>query len=134
MDKGGTLGGTFVNGSPASATLAGVTYQGSQLAALQGGRQNSNNFRVEGIWVPTNKIVADVRFTRGFQNQKLGSYGISSAPRIICQSVPAAFVAVAGCAQGLQSTGVNDKVTKDISIRSTFTGVLTYSFQWYGPA
>ena len=132
VDKGGLLGGTFVNGSPASATLAGVTYQGSQLAALQGGRQNSNNFRVEGIWVPTNKIVADVRFTRGFQNQKLASYGISSAPRIICQNVPAAFVAVAGCTQGFQSTGVNDKVTRDVSIRSTFSGALTYSFNGMG--
>jgi hypothetical protein len=132
VDEGGVLGGTYVNASPASATLAGVTYQGSQLAAQQGGRQNSNNFRIEGIWVPTNQIVADVRFTRGFQNQKLGSYGISSAPRIICQSVPAASVAVAGCAQGFQSTGVNDKVTKDISIRSTFDAILGYSFNGMG--
>lgn len=132
VDKGALLGGTFVNGSPASATLAGVTYQGSQLAALQGGRQNSNNFRVEGIWVPTSKIVADVRYTRGFQNQKLGSYGISSAPRIICQSVPAASVAVAGCSQGFQSTGVNDKVTKDISIRSTVDAIVSYSFSGMG--
>lgn len=132
VDKGALLGGSFVNGSPASATLAGVAYQGSELAAIQGGRQNSNNFRVEGIWVPTNKIVADVRFTRGFQNQKLASYGISSAPRIICQSVPAASVAVAGCSQGFQSTGVNDKVTKDISIRSTFDATLGYSFNGMG--
>lgn len=132
VDKGALLGGTYVNGSPASANLAGVSYQGAQLAALQGGRQNSNNFRVEGIWVPTNKIVADLRYTRGFLNQKLASYGISSAPRIICQNVPAAYVAVAGCSQGFQSTGVNDKVTRDVSLRTTFSGALSYSLNGMG--
>jgi hypothetical protein len=132
VDKGALLGGTYVNASPASAALAGVSYQGAGLAAIQGGRQNSNNFRLEGIWVPTNKIVADLRYTRGFLNQKLASYGISSAPRIICQEVPAAFVAVAGCAQNFVSTGTNDKVTKDVSLRTTITGTLGYSFNAMG--
>src|SRR5205823_1287223 len=75
VDKHPLLGGTYVNGSPGTAVLNGVTYQGAQLAQFQGGRENSNNFRVEGVWIPTSKIVADARYTRGFLNQKLGSYG-----------------------------------------------------------
>src|SRR5262249_42330820 len=97
VDKHPVLGGSYVNGSPGLTTLAGTTYQGSQLAQFQGGRQNSNSFKIEGVWIPTSKIVADVRYTRGFQNQKLGSYGIASEPRFICQSVPAAYTTVAGC-------------------------------------
>lgn len=132
VDKGQLLGGTYVLGSPGFTTLAGQVFQGSDLASLQGGRQNSNNFRVEGIWTPTSKAVVDLRYTRGFLNQKLGSYGISNDPRIICQSVPAAFVAVAGCSQGFQSTRNNDKVTKDVSIRSTIDANVSYLFNGLG--
>jgi len=73
VDKHPLLGGSFVNGSPGTAVLHGVTYQGSQLAQFQGGRQNSSNFRVECVWIPASSIVADVRCTRGFQNRHLGS-------------------------------------------------------------
>src|SRR5207237_4325275 len=111
-----------------TAVLNGVTYQGSQLAQFQGGRQNSSNFRVEGVWIPTSSIVADVRYTRGFQNQKLGSYGIASDPRLICQSVPAAYTAVAGCTQGFQNVTTNDKTVKDISLRTTIDASVAYSF------
>ncbi len=132
VDDRPLLGGSYVNGTPATATLNGVTYQGSQLAQFQGGRQNSNNFRIEGVWIPTSKLVVDVRYTRGFQNQKLGSYGIASDPRIICQNVPAAFEAVAGCVQGFQNVGSNDKITKDVSLRTTWDANLSYSFSGLG--
>jgi hypothetical protein len=132
VDKYPLLGGTYVNGSPGTATLNGVTYQGSQLAQFQGGRQNSSNFRVEGVWIPTSKIVVDVRYTRGFQNQKLGSYGIASDPRFICQSVPSAYTALAGCAQGFSNVGSNDKTTKDISLRTTIDANVGYSFNGFG--
>jgi hypothetical protein len=132
VDKGALLGGTYVNGSPSTTTLAGVALQGSQLAARQGGRQNSNNFRVEGTWLPTSKLVANLRFTRGFQNQRLGSYGVADEPRFICQAVPAAFVAVAGCAQGFQNVTNNDIVRKDISIRSTIDASIGYVFEGLG--
>ena len=132
VDKHPLLGGTYVNGSPGTATLGGVTYQGSQLSQFQGGRQNSNNFRVEGVWIPTSKLVANARYTRGFQNQKLGSYGIASDPRLICQSVPAAFVAVAGCSQGFSNVGSNDKTSKDISLRTTIDASVGYSFSGLG--
>jgi hypothetical protein len=132
VDKGALLGGSYVLGAPGFTTLGGRDYQGSDLAQLQGGRQNSNNFRVEGIWIPTSKAVVDLRYTRGFLNQKLGSYGVASAPRVICQSVPAASVAVAGCVQGFQSNRNNDQVIRDVSIRSTIDANLSYSLEGLG--
>lgn len=132
VDQHPLLGGTYVNGSPPTAILNGVTYQGSNLAAFQGGRQNSSNFRVEGVWIPTSKIVVDARYTRGFQNQKLGSYGIATGPRIICQSVPAASVAVAGCTQGFSNIGSNDQISRNISLRTTIDANVGYSFKGLG--
>jgi len=132
VDEHPLLGGSYVNGSPGTATLAGTTYQGADLARFQGGRQNSNNFRLEGIWTPTSSVVADVHYSRGFQNQKLGSYGIASDPRFICQSVPTAYVGIAGCAQGFQNVGSNDKITKDVSLRTTWDASLTYLFSGLG--
>jgi hypothetical protein len=132
VDKHPLLGGTYVNGSPPSTALNGITYQGAYLAHFQGGRENSNNFRVEGVWIPTSKIVADARYTRGFLNQKLGSYGIASDPRIICQQVPASLSAVAGCAQGFSNVASNDKTNYDVSIRETIDASLGYSFSGLG--
>jgi hypothetical protein len=132
VDRHPLLGGTLVNGSPGTATLNGVTYQGSQLAQFQGGRQNSNNFRVEGVWIPTSEIVANVRYSRGFQNQKLGSYGIATDPRLICQQVPAAYVAVAGCSQGFSNISTNDQIFRDVSLRTTIDANVGYSFSGLG--
>lgn len=132
VDKNPLLGGSLVNGSPGTATLGGVVYQGSELSKLQGGRQNSNNFRIEGVWTPTSNIVADMRFTRGFQNQKLGSYGIATDPRLICQSVPAAYAAVAGCTQGFSNITTNDQIFRDVSLRSTIDANLGYTFNGLG--
>ena len=132
VDSRPLLGGSLVNGSPGTATLNGVTYQGAVLANLQGGRQNSSNFRIEGVWIPTSKIVADIRYTRGFQNQKLGSYGIATDPRLICQQVPAALVAVAGCSQGFANITTNDQIFRDVSLRTTIDANLGYSFNGLG--
>jgi len=132
VDKRPLLGGTFVNSSPGTAVLNGVTYQGNQLANFQGGRENSNNFRVEGVWIPTSKVVADVRYTRGFSNQKLGSYGIATDPRIQCVNVPTAFVAVAGCSQGFSNITSNDQTFRNVSLRTTIDANLGYSFNGLG--
>lgn len=132
VDEHPLLGGTYVNGSPGTANLNGVTYQGSDLARFQGGRQNSSNFRIEGVWIPTSKIVVDVRYTRGFQNQKLGSYGIASDPRINCTNVPTAYEAVAGCTQGFTNIVSNDKISKDISLRTSIDANVGYSFNGLG--
>jgi len=132
VDQSPLLGGNYVNGSPGTAVLDGQFYQGSGLAALQGGRQNSNLFRVEGVWTPTSNVVVDVRYARGFQNQKLGSYGIASDPRFICQNVPTAYEAQAGCTQGFSNVVTNDKITKDVSLRTTWDANATYLFSALG--
>lgn len=124
-DKGSLLGGSYVIGNPVLDTPQQL--QGSALAATAGGRQNSNNFRVEGVWTPTSNLVFNARYTRGYLNQKLGSYGISGDPRIICQSVPNNLLAISGCGvQGFSSVRTNDKVVKDISVRTTIDANLTY--------
>jgi hypothetical protein len=126
VDEGLLLGGSYVVGSPGFAVLNGQSFQGSELAQRQGGRQNSNNFRVEGIWTPTSKLIAVGRYTRGFLNQKLGSYGIATDPRVICQLVPAHFVSVAGCNQGDQSNRGNDLISRDVSLRTTVDANVSY--------
>ncbi|HEX2639770.1 MAG TPA: TonB-dependent receptor, partial [Pyrinomonadaceae bacterium] len=115
-----------------SAVLNGTLYQGAGLAQLQGGRQNSNNFRGEAIWTAGRGLIVDVRYSRGFMNQKLGSYGIPSDPRIICQSVPSQYIAQAGCAQGFSNISSNENVFKDVSIRDTWDASLTYVFKGLG--
>jgi len=145
IDKHPLLGGTFVNGSPGTAVLNGTTYQGSDLARFQGGRQNSDLYRIEGVWTPTGKLVADLRYAYGFQNQKLGSYGIATDPRINCAQIidikdamgnvitsAAQLSAAAGCAQGFTNIVSNDQTVRNISVRKTFAGSLTYSFSALG--
>ncbi len=140
VDDRPLLGGTYVNGSPGTAILNGTTYQGADLAKFQGGRQNSSNFRAEGTWTPSASLIAVGRYTRGFQNQKLNSYGIASDPRFICQSIvgitggltAAQLSTLAGCAQGFQNVSSNDKITKDISLRQTYDANLTYMFGGLG--
>lgn len=128
IDQGALLGGAFVVGSPAFADFGGTTglLQGADLASRQGGRQNSNNFRIEANYTPTSKLVATLRYTRGFLNEKLGSYFIPNAPRLRCQSVPTAFVASSGCFTGFQNTTNNSQVSKDVSIRNTVDANASY--------
>ena len=132
VNKHPLLGGTFANGSPGTANLGGTTYQGADLAKFQGGRQNSSNFRSEGIWTPTSNIVVDVRYSHGFQNEKISAYGIADDPRINCTFVPAAYVAQAGCAQGFSNVGSNDKTGKNISLRNSWNAEATYLFNGLG--
>lgn len=133
VDRRPLLGGSYVNGSPGTATLGGQFYQGSGLAQRQGGRQNSSNFRAEGTWTPTSNLIALFRYTRGFQNQKLASYGIATTdPFLICQSVPAAYAAQAGCTQGFSNIATNIGINRDVSLRQGYDANLTYLFNAAG--
>jgi outer membrane receptor protein involved in Fe transport len=126
VDEGNTLGGTFALTSPSFADFGnGNLAQGSALAAVQGGRQNSNNFRVEANYTPNNNLVTTLRYTRGFLNEKLGSYGVPSTTRIRCRSA-GAFASIAGCATGFQNTNNNAAVIKDVSIRNTIDANASY--------
>jgi len=125
VDDGALLGGTYLIGSPTAD--AAYQKQGSDLFALAGGRQNSLNFRAEGVYTATSNLIINARYTRGFQNQKLGSYGLTSGPRIICQSVSGAALVTSGCGfQGFQTSRANDLIDRDISVRSTYDVNATY--------
>ena len=131
VEQGQLPGGSFTTGSPALLTVNGQTYQGSTAAPFKGGRQNSNNLRFEGVYVPTGKLVLLGRYTRGFQNERLGSYGIPSATQYVCSNVPAALAAVAGCTQGF-STAANSQTYKNISLRTTIDAQVSYLFSGLG--
>jgi hypothetical protein len=133
VDKGALLGGTYVIGQPTADANYGK--QGADLFALGGGRQNSNNFRVEGTYTATNNLIVNARYTRAFQNQKLGGYGLTNAPRVICQSfqsIPggassATLLANSGCGfTGFQSNRSNDVINRNISIRTSFDANATF--------
>lgn len=120
------LGGTTIFGTvPVVNVGGGRTLTGADYQTTLGGRQNANSFRAEGVWTPNNKIVATLRYSRGFLNEKLGAYGIVDIPRIQCvftatatQTV-AQLQALAGCANGFQTTASNNGIRYDVSVRNT---------------
>lgn len=141
VQDGVLLGSTTFIGTPGFGTFGGNTLAGSDLAAVQGGRQNSNNFRVEGVYTPTSDLVVRLQYSRGFLNEKLNSYFIPDAPRIRCRSftsIPttnpnfpgglntAQLIARAQCNTGFQTNSNNFAVEKDVSIRNTIDADLTY--------
>ena len=123
---------------PTPLVVNGQTITGAGLFSRQGGRQNSNNFRAEGVWTPNSKIVTTLRYTRGFLNEKLNSYGIANIPRIRCSfsalpasgNQPALTVAqlqtIAGCNNGFQTTTSNNGIVRDVSIRNTVDADASY--------
>jgi hypothetical protein len=128
----GNILSTYVVGSPTTLVDNGTTYQGADAARFQGGRQNSNNFRLEGVYTPTSKLVLLGRYTRGFLNEKLGSYGIPAIPQFVCSQVPDALVATAGCAQGFVNISSNSNTLRDISIRTAYDAQASYLFKAFG--
>lgn len=111
----------------------GQTFTGASQFERQGGRQNSNNFRAEGVWTPNSKAVIGLRYSRGFLNEKLGSYGIVNEPRIRCffSNIPggltsAQLQALAGCGVGFQTNPNNNQITRDVSIRNTIDADASY--------
>lgn len=131
VQQGTLIGNSFSLSSVPSTILNGQTFRGTDYAAQQGGRQNSNNFRLEGVYTPSSKLVFLGRYTRGFQNEKLGSYGISSSPQILCQVVPTATVG-AGCLQGGGNRAANSQTFRDVSLRTTIDANVSYLFSGLG--
>lgn len=135
VQEGLLLGGTTVIGSPNQGNFGSVGYlQGADLAARQGGRQNSNNFRIEGNYTPNSKLVTTLRYTRGFLNEKLGSYFIPQEPRFRCRSAATpAIQALSGCpSNGYQSTLNNFQTAVDASVRTTVDADASYLLSNFG--
>lgn len=134
VQKGLLLGGSTVIGTPGFADFGGsIGYLvAGDLAAKQGGRQNSNNFKAEATYSPNSKSVLGIRFTRGFLNEKLGSYFIPNSPRIRCRSVASSLSAQAGCVTGFQTNTNNFTIDRDVSTRSTVDADYSYSIGNFG--
>jgi hypothetical protein len=97
------------------------TLRGNQYASLQGGRQTSNLVTFAGVYTPSNNIVVEGRYNRGYLNEKLGNYFVPVQIGLTCGSgQPAGF----GCV----NTGGNSITTRDISIRETYDFSGTYIF------
>lgn len=134
VERGALPGSSLTIGTPATLVVGGTTYQGADAAyRFNGGRQNSNNIRAEAVYTPTSKLVFLGRFTRGFMNQKLGSYGVPvGTPQLVCRAVPTTVAATAGCSQGFVNVSTNSGITKDVSIRTTWDAQLSYLFSGLG--
>jgi len=140
IDRGLLLGNTtafttpgfFETGIPGLGRIAGA-----ELAALQGGRQNSNNFRIEGVYTPNSQLVTTVRYARGFLNEKLGSYFVPNIPRLRVRQCAGPFAgancqALTGQPNGFQNVNNNNTVNKDISIRNQINADASYLVSGFG--
>ena len=78
---------------------------------------------VSGVYTPTNNLVIDGRFSRGFLNEKLGNYFVPRVTRVVsCTNItpPIPFPC--------PTTGANSVTLKDISIRTSYEFSGTYLF------
>lgn len=100
----------------------------TQFRPLQGGRQTSNVVTFSGIYTPTNNLVIDGRFSRGFLNEKLGNYFVPQLTRIFSctnnSNPPIPF--------SCPTSGANSLTTKDISVRTTYEFSAAYIFNLGG--
>ncbi len=122
-------GNITIGGAPPSVNFGGSigTLIGNQLTDRQGGRQNANNVTTQAVWSPTSNFIASFRFSRGFLNERLGSYFVPLATRYVCTGTAASAVpANAGCSFGFSSFPSNSQINKDASVRLNFEGDVSY--------
>ena len=118
--SGGNTGTFSLGGSVPSVPFGGQigTLTGRQLTERQGGRQNANNVTGTAVFTPTSNFVLSGRFSRGFLNEKLGSYFTApNIPRFRCQqgaNVPG------GCTTGFQNILNNSQIFFDASVRTNY--------------
>jgi Carboxypeptidase regulatory-like domain/TonB-dependent Receptor Plug Domain len=106
--------------------------QGSQLRALQGGRNNGNNITGQAVYTILDNLVASFRYSRGFLNEKGNNYFVPTGNQYNCVSGNIATTTFpGGCPQGLVTPSTTQNV-KDVSIRTTYEGDLTVLFNALG--
>ncbi|MGD9628964.1 MAG: carboxypeptidase regulatory-like domain-containing protein [Pyrinomonadaceae bacterium] len=119
---------TTLDSARASSTLAPSPSSQREF----GGRTPATTVGVSGFWTPTQFLTVDVRYGRGYLNEKgffdkdnpntadaILSYGIPASTNYTCTD----FACSAGGA-GYRLFQSNSLVTKDISIRNTFDATL----------
>jgi len=131
IDKGNLPFGTLsLGGSPTSVNYGGSigVLSGSELSDRQGGRQNANNVTAQAVYSATSNLVFSGRFSRGFLNEKNGSYFAVPGTRIVCQigntpGNPNQYPG--GCSQGFSSPA-NGETVRDVSVRTNYEADATY--------
>lgn len=121
-----------VGGAPISQL--GYTETGSSLAALKGGRENSNIFTTQMTWAARSNLAITGRYGHGFVNSKLSSYAAYYDLNRTCQGNSGGVytTGVTGCALGFwdSPTGnggsefeVSKRHTANIDAVFTFNGL-----------
>ena len=100
-----------------------------------GGRQNSQSFSSQGVYVITNNLIVTGRYGHYFLNEKLGSYGFGdvTVPRVVCSTSGSQFPPGFGCVRGGNNGIVAAANTAfDATTRNIYEGDATYSFSLGG--
>ena len=130
-----------VTGLATSAPNGGILGSGSAFFQNLGGRRASSVYNFGGTWTPTNNWIISARGGQSYLNEKLGSYGVPSFPRIRCllgnvdaNGAPIYPGTSAGgtCGSGFSNVPTVFKTVKDISKRTTFDADATYIFNAFG--
>ncbi|REK16451.1 MAG: hypothetical protein DWQ43_05515 [Acidobacteria bacterium] len=96
--------------------------------ALRGGRQNSNAYNAQATWTPLNWVVLNFRHGESFQNEKIGSYGITAGQRFAistgspinpCDASAFNWPGTVEYCRGF-NTGANNVLVFDVSTRTTY--------------
>ena len=117
---------------------AGTPFLGAQYFNQTGGRQNSQNYTVQGVYSVTNALQVTARTGHYFLNEKLGTYGVGSVsnPSIRCEIFPLSFSqfpANFGCIRG--GTNAQPAVNNtpfDVTTRDQIDGDAVYGFSLRG--
>ena len=95
--------------------------RGNQFTSQQGGRQSSNLVTLSGVYTPTNTLVFDARYSRGFLNEKNGNYFIPQSVQIFSCGTPNVNFPCT-------TTGANTITVKDVSVRESYDFSGAYVF------
>ncbi|HEX6278744.1 MAG TPA: TonB-dependent receptor, partial [Pyrinomonadaceae bacterium] len=124
----GLLPGSTEGLSVSSPNISPETY------SLRGGRRNSNSYNGQATWTPNNWMVLNFRHGRSFQNEKLGSYGLTSSQRFgvstgspinPCDQASFNWPGTVPYCRGF-NTGSNDITVYDVSTRTTYDADATF--------
>lgn len=121
-----TNSSTLLSSIPTLPVVGGTTLVGAAALEAQGGRQNSSNFRVEGVWTPSSKLIFVGRYTHGFLNEKLSSYGIPTVTRFQCVYGSGFIPAGTTCSNGFQNVTTNNGINREVSKRDTIDANASY--------
>jgi len=118
------LGVSIINFGPGIGVLSEPEYR-----PKQGGRQTSNVVTFAGVYTPTNNLVIDGRYSRGFLNEKLTNYFVPQVVQIAgCTYGPSVPASTFPC-----STSPSSTITvKDVSVRETYEFSGTFIFNGGG--